>query len=215
MIDDGRGVIQAPPDEPRGGPMAKQPMGDVVVLLPGILGSVLTRDGKDVWAPSAGCDRAGAVVARPQRRVARSWHDDPWERDDLGDGVDGAAADVGRAPHPGLLEHRRLRRHLADDHRPLRRRARRDLRRVPLRLAAGQPRRGPQAAAGRRREAARPAPAQPGRQGDPDRPLDGRARRALVPRVPRRLARHAGADHVRHAAPWLARTPSTSSSTGS
>jgi hypothetical protein len=26
----------------------RQPMGDVVILLPGILGSVLTRDGKDV-----------------------------------------------------------------------------------------------------------------------------------------------------------------------
>ena len=34
--------------------MAKQPMGDVVVLLPGILGSVLARDGKEVWAPSPG-----------------------------------------------------------------------------------------------------------------------------------------------------------------
>ena len=39
--------------------MAKQPMGDVVVLLPGILGSVLTRDGKDVWAPSLGAVARG------------------------------------------------------------------------------------------------------------------------------------------------------------
>ena len=53
--------------------MAKQPMGDVVVLLPGILGSVLQRDGKDVWAPIAGRDRPGAVDARAQRQVARSW----------------------------------------------------------------------------------------------------------------------------------------------
>lgn len=29
---------------------SKLPMGDVVVLLPGILGSVLERDGRDVWA---------------------------------------------------------------------------------------------------------------------------------------------------------------------
>ena len=32
----------------------RQPMGDVVILLPGILGSVLTRDGEDVWAPTPG-----------------------------------------------------------------------------------------------------------------------------------------------------------------
>ena len=88
--------------------MAKQPMGDVVVLLPGILGSVLQRDGKDVWAPSAGADRPGAVDARPQRQVARAGRR-PVGADDLGDGVDGAAADARRAPHPGLLGHRRLR----------------------------------------------------------------------------------------------------------
>ncbi len=33
--------------------MAKH-VGDVVVLLPGITGSVLRKDGKDVWAPSGG-----------------------------------------------------------------------------------------------------------------------------------------------------------------
>jgi hypothetical protein len=32
--------------------MAREPMPDVIVLLPGILGSVLQRNGKDVWAPS-------------------------------------------------------------------------------------------------------------------------------------------------------------------
>ncbi len=34
--------------------MARQKMGDVIVLLPGILGSVLERDGKEVWAPTPG-----------------------------------------------------------------------------------------------------------------------------------------------------------------
>ena len=53
-------------------------------------------------------------------------------------------------------------------------------------------------------EAARPAPAQPGRQADPDRSLDGRARRPVLPRVPRRPGGHPHADHVRHAAPGLA-----------
>ena len=97
--------------------MAKQPLGDVVVLLPGILGSVLARDGKDVWAPSAGAIgralwtlgrsvtslelRRRPVGARRPRRRRR-----------------GAAADVdGVHLIPGLLEHRRLRRHHADDHR--------------------------------------------------------------------------------------------------
>ena len=34
--------------------MAKHRIGDVIVLLPGILGSVLTKDGKEVWAPTPG-----------------------------------------------------------------------------------------------------------------------------------------------------------------
>ena len=50
--------------------MAKQPMGDVVVLLPGILGSVLARDGKDVWAPSPGA--IGRALWTLGRSVSRS-----------------------------------------------------------------------------------------------------------------------------------------------
>src|SRR5215203_428471 len=66
--------------------MPKQPLGDVVVLLPGILGSVLQRDGKDVWAPTPG------AVARGLWTLGRSVKSleltsDPWEVDDLGDGV--------------------------------------------------------------------------------------------------------------------------------
>ena len=34
--------------------MDKHPLGDIVVLIPGITGSVLTRDGEDVWALSGG-----------------------------------------------------------------------------------------------------------------------------------------------------------------
>lgn len=34
--------------------MPGEPTGDVIVLLPGILGSVLQREGKDVWAPTPG-----------------------------------------------------------------------------------------------------------------------------------------------------------------
>ncbi len=66
--------------------MAKEPMGDVVVLLPGILGSALARDGKEVWAPSPGAiGRALWTLGRSVRSLALD--DDPWEQDDLGDGV--------------------------------------------------------------------------------------------------------------------------------
>lgn len=66
--------------------MAKQPMSDVVVLLPGILGSVLSKDGKEMWAPSPG------AIARGLWKLGRNLNelvltDDPWEQDDLGDGV--------------------------------------------------------------------------------------------------------------------------------
>jgi pimeloyl-ACP methyl ester carboxylesterase len=66
--------------------MARHKLGDVVVLLPGILGSVLQRDGKDVWAPTPG----GAL--RALWTLGRSLRDlrldsDPPDRDDIGDGV--------------------------------------------------------------------------------------------------------------------------------
>ena len=66
--------------------MAKQPMKDVIVLLPGILGSVLERDGKEVWAPSPG------AIGRALWKLGRNLNDlalgdDDWTRDDLGDGV--------------------------------------------------------------------------------------------------------------------------------
>ncbi len=61
-------------------------MNDVIVLIPGILGSVLQRDGKDVWAPSPG------AAMNALWSLGRSMKDlqlgaDPWEQDDLGDGV--------------------------------------------------------------------------------------------------------------------------------
>ena len=49
--------------------MAKEPLGDVVVLLPGILGSVLTRDGKDVWAPSAGAGSVARIFIVPSGAI--------------------------------------------------------------------------------------------------------------------------------------------------
>ena len=66
--------------------MAREPMGDVVVLLPGILGSVLQRDGKDVWAMSAGAAFRALFSLGGSIKDLRLDGDDP-EADDLGDGV--------------------------------------------------------------------------------------------------------------------------------
>ena len=59
---------------------------DVVVLLPGILGSVLQQDGRDVWAISPGAAWRGLVTLGRSVKDLRLEHDDP-ERADLGDGV--------------------------------------------------------------------------------------------------------------------------------
>jgi pimeloyl-ACP methyl ester carboxylesterase len=59
---------------------------DVVVLIPGISGSVLERDGKEVWAPSAGAAlRAVLSLGRSIKRLQLNG-DDP-AVDDLGDGI--------------------------------------------------------------------------------------------------------------------------------
>lgn len=61
-------------------------MPDVVVLIPGILGSVLQRDGKDVWSLSAGALFRGLLsLGRSVRSLALD-DDDPFA-EDLGDGV--------------------------------------------------------------------------------------------------------------------------------
>ena len=66
--------------------MPKQPMRDVVVLLPGILGSALAREGKEVWAPTPGAiGRALWSLGHSVKDLELK--DDPWEVDDIGDGV--------------------------------------------------------------------------------------------------------------------------------
>jgi pimeloyl-ACP methyl ester carboxylesterase len=64
----------------------KQPMGDVIVLLPGILGSVLERDGHDVWAVSPGAVWRALTSLGHSVTDLEIHHDDP-AVDDLGDGV--------------------------------------------------------------------------------------------------------------------------------
>jgi hypothetical protein len=61
-------------------------LGDVVVLLPGITGSVLARDGRDIWAFSGGAvARALFTLGGSIRRLELT--EDPPDVDDLGDGV--------------------------------------------------------------------------------------------------------------------------------
>lgn len=66
--------------------MPRIPMADIVVLLPGITGSVLTRDGKDVWAPSATAV-LGALTSLGRSLKELELGEDDWHVDDLGDGV--------------------------------------------------------------------------------------------------------------------------------
>ncbi|MGH9269795.1 MAG: lipase/acyltransferase domain-containing protein, partial [Ilumatobacteraceae bacterium] len=64
----------------------KLPVDDVVVLLPGILGSVLERDGKEVWALSRGAAFRGLITLGRSIKDLQLGDDDP-DVDDLGDGV--------------------------------------------------------------------------------------------------------------------------------
>src|SRR5262245_46854575 len=64
----------------------KQPVNDVVVLLPGILGSVLERDGREVWAISKGAVWRGLVSLGRSVKSLRLATDD-YRMSDLGDGV--------------------------------------------------------------------------------------------------------------------------------
>src|SRR5690242_186917 len=66
--------------------MAREPVADVIVLLPGITGSVLAKDGKDVWALSGGAIMRGLRSLGRNLQHLRIQDDDP-EVDDLGDGI--------------------------------------------------------------------------------------------------------------------------------
>lgn len=66
--------------------MPKRPMGDVIVLLPGILGSVLQHDGKDVWAIDPGA-ALRAVLTLGNSIKQLKLDTDPPDLEDLGDGI--------------------------------------------------------------------------------------------------------------------------------
>ncbi len=66
--------------------MARKRFGDVVVLLPGITGSVLAKDGKDVWAVSPGA-AFQALLSLGHSLKDLQLHDDDPTAATLGDGV--------------------------------------------------------------------------------------------------------------------------------
>jgi pimeloyl-ACP methyl ester carboxylesterase len=66
--------------------MPKTHVGDVIVLLPGITGSVLQKDGKDVWALSGGAAVSALTSLGSSIKNLKIQGDDP-DADDLGDGV--------------------------------------------------------------------------------------------------------------------------------
>src|SRR5215211_6749457 len=81
--------------------MAKKALRDIVVVLPGITGSVLQKDGRDVWNVSGG-SVLGALLSLGGNVKALALQDDPPDVDDLGDGV--TAPNLMRDIHliPGL-----------------------------------------------------------------------------------------------------------------
>lgn len=71
---------------PAFGAQPRLPMGDLVILIPGIMGSVLSKDGRDVWAISGGAIANGIRTLGKSVTGLTLAGDDP-ERDDLGDGI--------------------------------------------------------------------------------------------------------------------------------
>jgi lecithin:cholesterol acyltransferase len=68
------------------GAQARRAMPDVIVLLPGIMGSVLQKDGRDVWALS-GSALMSAIRSVGASVTALALSGDAPDREDLGDGI--------------------------------------------------------------------------------------------------------------------------------
>jgi Lecithin:cholesterol acyltransferase len=81
--------------------MKKAPMKDMIVILPGILGSVLQKDGKDLWAVSGQAIWQVVTQSGDTLRKLKLLQDDPVE-DSLGDGVRATALIQDAHLVPGL-----------------------------------------------------------------------------------------------------------------
>jgi pimeloyl-ACP methyl ester carboxylesterase len=82
--------------------MAKIAIPDVVVLLPGITGSVLTKDGKEVWAPTPGAAMRALTSLGGSLTKNLEVKDDNWKAANLGDGVAATRLVDGAQIIPGL-----------------------------------------------------------------------------------------------------------------
>ena len=171
-------------------------MRDVIVCIPGITGSVLRKDGKDIWNVS------GGAILNALRTLGGSvkelkLEEDPVDADDV-DGI--TATSVIRDVHliPGLWKidgYTKLVRHIEE---------RFDVKHGEICSSSpttgGATTASPRASChedqglARRGEEVR----EPRREAHPHRPLDGRTRRASLHRVPR-VARHAHPRHDRDA----------------
>ncbi|GAA2748008.1 lipase/acyltransferase domain-containing protein [Kitasatospora cinereorecta] len=79
--------------------MSPIPMPDIVVLLPGITGSTLSRNGTPIWAPEPEAI-VKALVTLGGSVDALTLREDDWRVDDLGDGIvaDGLMPDIHTLP---------------------------------------------------------------------------------------------------------------------
>ncbi|MEI7642928.1 MAG: hypothetical protein WCJ55_01345, partial [Chloroflexales bacterium] len=82
-------------------------MRHLLIFLPGIMGSALQKDGRDIWALSG---QALWQYLRTMRTVGESLQllriiDDDWEQDDLGDGISAVRLIEDLHSIPGLVEH--------------------------------------------------------------------------------------------------------------
>jgi pimeloyl-ACP methyl ester carboxylesterase len=66
--------------------MPREKMSDVIVLLPGLMGSILSKGSKDIWSASAG-PLLGGLVTGGGRFKELVLREDPVDQDDLGDGI--------------------------------------------------------------------------------------------------------------------------------
>ena len=83
--------------------VAKTRMQDIVVILPGITGSVLQKDGKDIWAFSGQAAWQGLKTLGESLQQLRIEQDDP-EAEDLGDGIKATRLAADAHLVPGLVK---------------------------------------------------------------------------------------------------------------
>lgn len=82
--------------------MPKTKMRDIVVILPGITGSVLQKDGKDLWGISG--QSIGQIIKNPGAlQHLKIEHDDP-DIEDLGDGIKATRVVADAHLVPGLVK---------------------------------------------------------------------------------------------------------------